>query len=108
MLALERGAASMGAAVAIGRLDMTASALRAAASIAQMDWVQRCTTYTGTEAWKTGNCMNSASVATVLTTSTTEETNMRTKITFYGETAGNIWMPAVECTKAFRLQLTRS
>src|SRR5664280_2384179 len=30
--ALERGAASMGAAVAIGRLDMTASALRAAAS----------------------------------------------------------------------------
>src|SRR5674536_78391 len=32
MLALERGAASMGAAVAIGRLDMTASALRAAAS----------------------------------------------------------------------------
>src|SRR5450759_2344586 len=32
MLALERGAASMGAAVAIGRLDMTSSALRAAAS----------------------------------------------------------------------------
>src|SRR5450759_5286946 len=32
MLALERGAASMGAAVAIVRLDMTASALRAAAS----------------------------------------------------------------------------
>jgi transposase len=32
MLALERGAASMGAAVAIERLDMTASALRAAAS----------------------------------------------------------------------------
>src|ERR1039457_248390 len=30
MLALERGAASMGAAVAIGRLDMTASALATA------------------------------------------------------------------------------
>ena len=32
---------------------------------------------------------------------------MRTKITFYGEIAGNIWMPAVECTKAFHLELTR-
>jgi hypothetical protein len=32
---------------------------------------------------------------------------MRTKITFYGEIAGNIWMPAVECTKAFRLELNR-
>src|SRR5579864_6084287 len=32
---------------------------------------------------------------------------MRTKITFYGEIAGTIWMPAVECTKAFHLELTR-
>ena len=32
---------------------------------------------------------------------------MRTKITFYGEIAGNIWMPAVECTKAFHLELNR-
>jgi len=32
---------------------------------------------------------------------------MRTKITFYGEMAGNIWMPAIECSKTFRLQLTR-
>jgi len=32
---------------------------------------------------------------------------MRTKITFYGEIAGHIWMPAVECTKAFDLELIR-
>jgi hypothetical protein len=32
---------------------------------------------------------------------------MRTKITFYGEIAGTIWMPAVECTKAFHLELNR-
>ena len=32
---------------------------------------------------------------------------MRTKITLYGEIAGNIWMPAIECTKAFHLELTR-
>jgi len=32
---------------------------------------------------------------------------MRTKITFYGEIAGTIWMPAVECTKEFHLELTR-
>lgn len=32
---------------------------------------------------------------------------MRTKITLYGELAGTIWMPAVECTKAFRLELIR-
>ena len=32
---------------------------------------------------------------------------MRTKITLYGEIAGNIWMPAVECTKAFHLELNR-
>ena len=32
---------------------------------------------------------------------------MRTKITFYGEVAGNIWMPAVECTKEFHLELIR-
>jgi len=32
---------------------------------------------------------------------------MRTKITLYGEIAGHIWMPAVECTKAFHLELTR-
>ncbi|HVN17447.1 MAG TPA: hypothetical protein VMU05_01700 [Dongiaceae bacterium] len=30
---------------------------------------------------------------------------MRTRITLYGEVAGNIWMPAVECTKAFDLEL---
>lgn len=32
---------------------------------------------------------------------------MRTKITLYGEIAGNMWMPAVECTKDFHLELTR-
>jgi hypothetical protein len=32
---------------------------------------------------------------------------MRTRITLYGEVAGNIWMPAFECTKAFDLELTR-
>ena len=32
---------------------------------------------------------------------------MRTTITLYGEVAGTIWMPAVECTKEFRLELTR-
>lgn len=32
---------------------------------------------------------------------------MRTKITFYGEIAGNIWMPAVECSKTFHIELTR-
>ena len=29
------------------------------------------------------------------------------KITLYGEVAGNIWMPAVECTKTFHLELNR-
>ncbi len=32
---------------------------------------------------------------------------MRTTITIYGEVAGQIWMPAVECSKPFRLELTR-
>ena len=32
---------------------------------------------------------------------------MRKTITLYGEVAGNIWMPAVECSKAFRLELNR-
>lgn len=32
---------------------------------------------------------------------------MRTKITLYGEVAGITWMPAVECTKAFHLELIR-
>lgn len=32
---------------------------------------------------------------------------MRKKITLYGEVAGTIWMPAAECTKEFRLELTR-
>jgi hypothetical protein len=32
---------------------------------------------------------------------------MRTKITLYGEIAGNIWMPAVECSKEFHLELVR-
>ena len=32
---------------------------------------------------------------------------MRTIIKFYGEVAGQIWMPAVECTKEFHLELTR-
>ncbi len=32
---------------------------------------------------------------------------MRTKITLYGEVAGDIWMPAVRCTKAFHLELVR-
>jgi hypothetical protein len=66
-------------------------------------------TYRATAVWKTGNCTNSESVVTALTGSITErrKTNMRTKITFYGEIAGNIWMPAVECTKAFHLEPTR-
>ena len=46
-------------------------------------------------------------MATALTTSITEETNIRKTITLYGEIAGNIWMPAVECTKEFRLELNR-
>ena len=32
---------------------------------------------------------------------------MRTKITLYGEIAGTIWMPAVECSKEFHLELVR-
>jgi hypothetical protein len=32
---------------------------------------------------------------------------MRTKITLYGEVMGKIWMPAVECSKEFRLELNR-
>ncbi len=32
---------------------------------------------------------------------------MRKTITLYGEVAGTIWMPAVECTKEFRLELNR-
>lgn len=32
---------------------------------------------------------------------------MRKKITLYGEVVGSIWMPAIECTKAFHLELTR-
>ena len=32
---------------------------------------------------------------------------MRTTITLCGEVVGTIWMPAVECTKAFRLELIR-
>jgi len=32
---------------------------------------------------------------------------MRTKITLYGEIAGTIWMPALECSKEFHLELTR-
>ena len=32
---------------------------------------------------------------------------MRTKITLYGEIAGTIWMPAVDCSKEFQLELTR-
>jgi len=32
---------------------------------------------------------------------------MRTRITLYGEIAGPIWMPAVECTKDFHLELVR-
>ena len=32
---------------------------------------------------------------------------MRTTITLYGEIAGIIWMPAVECSKEFHLELTR-
>lgn len=32
---------------------------------------------------------------------------MRTKITLYGEVAGMIWMPPVECTKVFHLELIR-
>ena len=36
-----------------------------------------------------------------------KEIAMRTKITLYGEIAGNIWMPAVECSKEFHLELIR-
>jgi hypothetical protein len=32
---------------------------------------------------------------------------MRTQITLYGELAGDIWMPAVRCTKLFQLELIR-
>lgn len=32
---------------------------------------------------------------------------MRTRITLYGELEGSIWMPALECTKAFHLDLIR-
>ena len=32
---------------------------------------------------------------------------MRSKITLYGEVAGIIWMPAVECSKEFHLELIR-
>jgi hypothetical protein len=32
---------------------------------------------------------------------------MRTKIMLYGEIAGTIWMPAVECSKEFHLELVR-
>jgi hypothetical protein len=32
---------------------------------------------------------------------------MRTKITLCGEITGIIWMPAVECSKEFHLELTR-
>jgi len=32
---------------------------------------------------------------------------MRKTITIYGEVAGRIWMPAVECSKEFRLELIR-
>ena len=32
---------------------------------------------------------------------------MRTTIKLYGEVAGTIWMPAVECTKEYHLELTR-
>jgi len=46
------------------------------------------------------------SAATALTTSITEETMHKT-ITLYGEVAGTIWMPAVECAKEFRLELNR-
>jgi hypothetical protein len=36
-----------------------------------------------------------------------KEITMRTKITLYGEIAGIIWMPAVECSKEFHLELVR-
>lgn len=32
---------------------------------------------------------------------------MRKTITLYGEVGGTIWMPAVECTKEFHLELNR-
>lgn len=32
---------------------------------------------------------------------------MRTRITLCGEVAGTIWMPAVQCTKTFHLELIR-
>jgi hypothetical protein len=32
---------------------------------------------------------------------------MRSKIMLYGEVAGIIWMPTVECTKVFHLELSR-
>lgn len=37
----------------------------------------------------------------------TERGVMRTKITLMGELAGTIWLPAVECTKEFHLELVR-
>ena len=36
-----------------------------------------------------------------------KEIAMRTKITLYGEIAGTIWMPAVECSKDFHLELVQ-
>jgi len=33
---------------------------------------------------------------------------MQTKITLYGEIAGTIWMPAVECCKEFHIELKRT
>jgi hypothetical protein len=36
-----------------------------------------------------------------------KEIAMRTKITLSGEIAGVIWMPAVECSKEFHLELKR-
>src|ERR1035441_6455648 len=80
-----------------------------AVSIAQMDWVQLYTTCRATAVWRIRNRSTSKSAGTALTGCITErrKTNMRTKITLYGEIAGNIWMPAVECTKEFHLELTR-
>jgi hypothetical protein len=59
--------------------------------------------------WRIQNRANSKSAVIALTGSITErrKTDMRTKIAFYGEIAGNIWMPTVECTKAFHLELSR-
>jgi hypothetical protein len=36
-----------------------------------------------------------------------KEIVMRTTITLYGEITGTIWMPAVECSKEFHLELIR-